>query len=274
MSVAGLLLKSMTMNPTLLLISALIIFIFMNIMFVIAQIKTDNSIIDIGWGLGFLAVVSGLILNSESPSTTQLVFLGMIAVWALRLAGYIFKRNRGIGEDYRYAAWREEWGKNVVWRAYLQVFMLQGFIMFIVLSPSYAQFSNTDLSFGIPQFVGMALWIIGFYFEAVGDAQMMSFKSDSSNKGEVMNRGLWKFTRHPNYFGEALLWWGFGIFSLSVELWWLSLIGPAVITFFLLKVSGVAMLERKYDGNSKYAEYQRTTNAFLPWFPKKLERKG
>jgi steroid 5-alpha reductase family enzyme len=240
----------------------------MNIMFVIAQLKKDNSIVDIGWGLGFLAVVSGFVLTSKSPSVPQLVFLGMIAVWALRLAGYIFKRNRGTGEDYRYAAWRKEWGKTVVWRAYLQVFMLQGFIMFMVLSPSYALFSEVAAGLEITHFVGILLWSIGFYFEAIGDAQMMRFKSDTTNKGKVMNSGLWKYTRHPNYFGEALLWWGFGVFSLSAELWWLSLIGPAAITFFLLKVSGVAMLERKYDGNSKYAEYQRTTNAFLPWFPK------
>ena len=140
--------------------------------------------------------------------------------------------------------------------------------MFIVLSPSYAVFSNTESTLGIPHYIGIFLWIVGFYFEAVGDAQMMRFKSDSANKGKVMNQGLWKFTRHPNYFGEALLWWGFGVFSFTPELWWLSFLGPSVITFFLLKVSGVAMLERKYDGNPKYAEYKRTTNAFLPWFPK------
>jgi steroid 5-alpha reductase family enzyme len=111
--------------------------------------------------------------------------------------------------------------------------------------------------------------LIGFYFEAVGDAQMMRFKSNQANKGKLMNQGLWKFTRHPNYFGEALLWWGFGIYSFTPELWWFSILGPALITFLLLKVSGVAMLEKKYDGNPQYAEYKRTTNAFLPWFPRK-----
>jgi len=257
------------MNAALLLLSAIIIFVFMNIMFLIAQFKKDNSIVDIGWGLGFLAVVSGFTFNIGSPSISQFIFLGMIAAWSLRLAGYIFKRNHGTGEDYRYAAWRKEWGKNVVWRAYLQVFMLQGFIMWIVLSPSYAVFSSQSESLNPTHYIGILLWLVGFYFEAVGDAQMMRFKSNSFNKGKVMNTGLWKYTRHPNYFGEALLWWGFGFFSFTPELWWLSITGPAVITFFLLKVSGVAMLERKYDGNTKYAEYKRTTNAFLPWFPKK-----
>ena len=240
----------------------------MNVMFLIAQFKKDNSIVDIGWGLGFLAVTIGLMVFTGFQSIVHIVYLMMIAFWSLRLASYIFKRNRGTGEDYRYAAWREEWGKNVVWRAYLQVFMLQGIIMSVVLTPSYAIFSSASDELGLAQYCGIILWIIGFYFEALGDAQMMRFKADSVNKGKVMNQGLWKLTRHPNYFGEALLWWGFGIYSLTSELWWISIIGPAVITFFLLKVSGVAMLERKYDGNPKYAEYKRTTNAFLPWFPK------
>lgn len=257
------------MNTDLFILSAKIIFVFMNVMFVIAQIKKDNSIVDIGWGLGFLSVTIGLLISTGFQSIVQLSFLTMIALWSLRLAGYIFRRNRGTGEDYRYAAWRKEWGKNVVWRAYLQVFMLQGAIMWIVLSPSYAVFASASNTFGITHYVGALLWAVGFYFEAVGDAQMMRFKAEPNNKGKVMNQGLWKYTRHPNYFGEALLWWGFGVFSFTTELWWLSLIGPAVITFFLLKVSGVAMLERKYDGNPKYAEYKRTTNAFLPWFPKR-----
>ncbi|MGB0915987.1 MAG: DUF1295 domain-containing protein [Flavobacteriales bacterium] len=256
------------MNLETLYISAAIIFVFMNIMFLIAQFIKDNSIVDIGWGLGFLSVNIGLMILTGKQSAVHIAFVIMIALWAIRLAGYIFKRNRGTGEDYRYAAWRKEWGKNVVWRAYLQVFMLQGVIMWIVLSPAYVVFSGSGEGFQIAHYVGFFLWLIGFYFEAVGDAQMMRFKANPSNKGKVMNQGLWKYTRHPNYFGEALLWFGFGVFSLSADLWWLSLIGPAVITFFLLKVSGVAMLERKYDGNSKYAEYKRTTNAFLPWFPK------
>ena len=241
----------------------------MNVMFVIAQIKKDNSIVDIGWGLGFLAVTIGLVFTTGLQSQVHLVFLFMIMLWSLRLARYIFKRNLGTGEDYRYAAWREEWGKNVVWRAYLQVFMLQGVIMWIVLSPSYAVFSNPNTEFGALQCFGVFLWIIGFYFESVGDSQMMRFKAKEGNKGKLMNQGLWKYTRHPNYFGEALLWCGFGVYSFTAETWWLSLIGPAVITFFLLKVSGVAMLERKYDGNSKYDEYKRITSSFIPWFSKK-----
>ena len=145
------------MNTKLLLTSAIIIFLFMNVMFVIAQIKKDNSVVDIGWGLGFLAVTVGLIFTIGLQSQVHLVFLFMIMLWSLRLTGYIFKRNRGTGEDYRYAAWRKEWGKNVVWRAYLQVFMLQGAIMWVVLSPSYAVFSNSEIELGILQYIGAFL---------------------------------------------------------------------------------------------------------------------
>lgn len=240
----------------------------MNVMFILAQIKKDNSIVDIGWGIGFFLVTAGLTFKTGNQSLVHLAFLAMIALWAARLASYIFIRNRGTGEDYRYAAWRKEWGKNVVWRAYLQVFILQGLIMAVVLSPAYAVFSTDAPEFGIQHFTGILLWCVGFYFEAVGDAQMKKFKAEPANKGKVMNQGLWRYTRHPNYFGEAVLWFGFGVFSINPDFWWLSFIGPVVITFFLLNVSGVAMLERKYDGNVKYAEYRRTTNAFLPWFPR------
>lgn len=257
------------MNTDLFLQSAQIIFVFMNVMFLLAQLKKDNSIVDIGWGLGFLTVTVFLTYNLGLNDTVHQVFLAMISLWALRLAGYIFNRNQGTGEDFRYAAWRKEWGKHAVWRAYLQVFMLQGLIMWIVLSPAYAILSNPTQEFNVYHIIGILLWMIGFYFEAVGDHQMMRFKKDEANKGKVMDQGLWRLTRHPNYFGEALLWWGLGAYSFTPDFWWLSLIGPAVITFLLLKVSGVAMLERKYDGNSKYAEYKRTTNAFIPWFPKK-----
>lgn len=257
------------MDTEILTLSAKIIFIFMNVMFLIAQLKKDNSIVDIGWGIGFILVTMVLVLSSGMASPVHLAFFAMVLIWGWRLAEYIYKRNRGSGEDFRYAAWRKEWGKNVVWRAYLQVFVLQGIIMWIVLSPAYAMFNNPSEEFGSKHLIGILLWGIGFYFEAVGDNQMQRFRADKANKRTVMDQGLWKLTRHPNYFGEALLWWGLGIFAFNPDLWWLSFIGPAVITFLLLKVSGVAMLERKYDGNSKYAQYKRTTSAFIPWFPKK-----
>lgn len=255
------------MDTAFLLQSALAVFIFMNLMFLLALRLRNNSIVDVGWGLGFI-LISGLGVALHGQQPVHLLMFAVVTVWGLRLAGYIFLRNWGKGEDFRYAAWRREWGKDVIWRSYLQVFMLQGVIMLVVATPVFAVFSVADTGLSWNAWAGLVLWCIGFFFEAVGDAQMMAFKADPANRGRIMHSGLWRYTRHPNYFGEALLWWGIGFISLTGGLWWLSVMGPALITFLLLKVSGVTMLERKYDGNPKYADYVRTTNPFLPWFPK------
>lgn len=236
-------------------------------MFLIAQKLKDNSIVDIGWGIGFVLIAASCYYQSEQ-TIAQSITLTLIAVWGVRLATYIYGRNVGNGEDYRYAQWREEWGKWVVVRAFFQVFMLQGLIMLIVASPLYVIFSQPlQLTWNV--YVGVAVWMIGFYFEAVGDYQMKQFKANPQNKGIVMRQGVWKYTRHPNYFGDATQWWGVFILAAASPYWYLAAIGPAVMHFFLVKVSGVAMLERKYKGNPKYADYIATTNAFVPWFPKK-----
>lgn len=255
------------MNWLLLQNSALIVFIFMVVMFLIAQKIKDNSIVDIGWGIGFVLIAISSFLLSEQ-TTVQWIAVALITVWGLRLATYIFSRNIGNGEDYRYAQWREEWGKYVVVRAFFQVFMLQGAIMLIVASPLYVIFSQPlELTWNV--YLALVVWLFGFYFEAMGDYQMARFKKNPANKGIVMRQGVWKYTRHPNYFGDATQWWGIFLLALMSPYWYWAAIGPAVMHFFLVKVSGVAMLERKYKGNPKYADYIATTSAFLPWFPKK-----
>ncbi len=255
------------MNWTLLQISALIVFAFMVVMFLIAQKRKDNSIVDIGWGIGFVLIAISIFFQSDK-TTVQLIAVSLITVWGLRLATYIYSRNKGKPEDYRYAQWREEWGKYVVIRAFFQVFMLQGAIMLIVASPLYVIFSQPlELTWNV--FLAIVVWLIGFYFETMGDYQMAQFKKNPDNKGKVMRYGVWKYTRHPNYFGDATQWWAIFLFALMSPYWYLAAIGPAVMHFFLVKVSGVAMLERKYKGNPKYANYIATTSAFIPWFPKK-----
>ena len=247
--------------------SVLIVFVFMVVMFLIAQKMKDNSIVDIGWGIGFVLIAASCFLQSER-TTVQWIALALVSVWGIRLATYIYSRNIGNGEDYRYAQWRKEWGKYVVVRAFFQVFMLQGLIMLIVASPLYVIFSEPT-SVGWNTYIALAVWVVGFYFEAMGDYQMTQFKKDPANKGIVMRKGVWKYTRHPNYFGDATQWWGIFLLALSSPYWYLAAIGPAVMHFFLVKVSGVAMLERKYRGNPKYADYIATTSAFIPWFHKK-----
>ena len=255
------------MNPFLL--SALTIFCFMCLMFIIALIKKDNSIVDVGWGLGFIVVayVTFGVLGHERLHQKLVTFL--TTVWGLRLATYILIRNWGKPEDFRYANWRKEWGNHVIIRSFFQVFMLQGLIMFINSLPivvvNSAQHINHDLWFLYP--FGAALGLVGFFFEALGDWQMFMYKSNSHKHG-VMNHGLWKYSRHPNYFGEAVQWWAMFILSIPAGKWYISIWAPVSITFLLLRVSGVTLLEKRYEGNDDYSKYKRTTSAFIPWFPK------
>lgn len=251
------------------LISALYIFIFMNFMYLLALRLKDNSIVDIGWGMGFIIVALATLFDRGTFYPRQLLITALILIWGLRLALYIFKRNSGKGEDFRYKQWRQEWGKTIYWRSYLQVFMLQGVIMFVIALPIMHVNASNASELVITDFIGAAIWLIGFLFESIGDAQMMMFKNNAANKGKIMRSGFWKYTRHPNYFGEALLWWGIFIVAIGANSIYISLISPLLLTYLLLKVSGVAMLEKKYTGNAEYDEYIRTTSSFVPMLPKK-----
>lgn len=246
------------------LISALAIVIYMSFLFLIAQYLKDNSIADIAWGPGFFMVYLVSLFQANHIELTQVLMGFVIAIWAFRLSIYIYNRNKGKGEDYRYQQWREEWGKYAVIRAFLQVFMLQGFFMFIIALPIIIVNYKAYSGFGMSEIIGIVFWLIGFYFEAVGDYQKSQFKANPDNKGKIMQSGLWKYTRHPNYFGEALLWWGIFLIALPSGMIFISIISPLVLTFLLLKVSGVAMLEKKYIGNREFEEYAKRTNAFIP----------
>lgn len=252
-----------------LLYCALGVFSYMNIFFLIALAKKDNSIVDIGWGIGFI-LVSLMALNAtQNFNTEALLITALVMIWGLRLAGYIARRNKGKAEDFRYKQWREEWGKNVVWRSWLQVFMLQGAVMFVVALPVMNIIATAQEELGLLEILGAAIWGLGFFFEAVGDYQMFRFKKDPANKGKVMKYGLWRYTRHPNYFGEAVMWWGIFLISIDNGSALLNLVSPVLLTFLLLKVSGVTMLEKKYDDNPEYQEYIKQTSAFIPAPPKK-----
>lgn len=255
------------MNPYLL--AAATIFVFMVLMFIIATLLKKNSVVDAGWGIGFILVAAVTMLQNHPALPKQRLIMFLIVLWGCRLASYIAIRNWGKPEDYRYADMRRRWGKDVTWRAFLQIFMLQGAIMFIVALPiivinSTPRTDFSDWLYGI----GVGLWVIGFFTESLADHQMFFFKEDPHHEGKIMDKGLWKYSRHPNYFGEALQWWGVFVIAIPSGMWYVSIISPIVITFLLLKVSGVALLEQKYDGNDKYAEYKRKTSAFIPWFPK------
>ncbi len=243
--------------------SAFIIFIMMSIIFLIAIVKKDNSIVDVFWGLGFTINAWIIFILYKFPfGITSTIF---VTIWGLRLAIYLFLRNNNKGEDWRYAQWRKDWGKYFYIRSYLQVFMLQGFMMWIISFP-LLQIDNTFIPIQLWQYGGALLWLIGFLWESIADFQLYQFKQKSKNKGKIMQTGLWAYSRHPNYFGEILVWWGIFIFCLPYGKWYITILSPIVITWLLNNVSGVPMLEEKYKQNKNYQKYIQKTNALIPKF--------
>lgn len=231
----------------------------------------DASIIDIFWGSGFVIIawLYASLVGFELTGTRNWVFLGMISLWGLRLTLYLAIRNVGKGEDYRYVEMRKQGGKHFWWISFLRVFALQGFLIWMI-SAVYAPALSTGGSLLLLDYVGILFWAIGLFFEAVGDAQLRRFKQNPDNVGKVMDKGLWRYTRHPNYFGDAMVWWGFFMFGLCQWQGLAFIFCPLIMTLFLLKVSGVALLESKLKKSKpKYAEYIRKTPAFVPGLPKK-----
>lgn len=251
------------------LYSAAAVFVYMAVIFVVALFKKDNSIVDIAWGLGFILVALLTFFLDGEFAGRHIFVTVLVLIWGTRLAVHIFFRNKGRGEDFRYAQWRREWGKWFLLRSFFQIFMLQGLLLLVIASPIILTNHSRERGISYLDLVGVVLWITGFFFEATGDFQLSRFKRDPGNKGKIMKSGLWKFTRHPNYFGEAVMWWGIFLIALSVKFGWTVIISPLLITLLLLRVSGVTMLEKKYVGNKEFAEYAKKTSAFFPWFPKK-----
>ncbi|MDH4273105.1 MAG: DUF1295 domain-containing protein, partial [Candidatus Aminicenantes bacterium] len=221
------------------------------------------------WGLGFILIALTTLFLRPGLEARHVLITGLVVIWGLRLATHVFVRNRGRGEDFRYAKWRRDWGRWVVPRSFFQIFMLQGVFMLIIATPIVL--ANRSGEKGLSAFDGLGafLWLTGFLFEAVGDHQLKRFKQKPDSKGKIMTSGLWRYTRHPNYFGEAALWWGIFLIALSVRGGYVAIVSPLMISFLLLKVSGVTMLEKKYAGNEEFAAYARRTSAFFPRLPKK-----
>lgn len=227
---------------------------------------------DLGWGLGFVLVAWITYSFFSEHRLHQKLVTFLVTVWGVRLASYLTIRHWGKPEDFRYADWRRQWGNTFVWRSFLQVFMLQGLIMFINVLPvivvNTTPHINKSYSWLYP--IATLMGLVGFYFEALGDYQMFIYKQNPHHIG-VMNKGLWRYTRHPNYFGEAVQWWAMFLLAIPSGKWYISILAPVTITFLLLRVSGVTLLEKKYDGNTAYDKYKRSTNAFIPWFPKEIK---
>jgi steroid 5-alpha reductase family enzyme len=248
------------------------LFVFFNIVFIIAVIKKDFSIIDVAWGISFFIIFLVSYMSSESIWTLRILIIGgLVGVWSLRLSGYILYRSIKKGkEDFRYAAWRKEWGARANQTAYIRVYMLQMLLALVIGTPLILLFKFPENApFGtVLDYLGLAFWIVGFLFESIGDYQKNKFKSNKENKNKFCNIGLWQYTRHPNYFGEALLWWGICFITMNSVPFYFAAIGPLILNFLLVKVSGVAMLEESYEKRDGFTDYKKTTNRFIPWFKK------
>ena len=239
---------------------------FMTLIWIVSVAKTDASIVDPMWGLAFVVLLATYVIREGSSDRASLLLV-LVGLWAVRLFGYLAWRKRGEPEDYRYQAMRRRAGSSFALRSLVVVFWLQGLLAWIISAPllSAAHYGG-DL--GLLDYVAIALWAVGLYFETAGDLQLARFKSDPASKGKVMDRGLWRYTRHPNYFGDFTVWWAFGLVALAAGGWW-SLFGPLLMSVLLLKVSGVALLEKKLESSREgYREYAQRTNAFFPWRPK------
>ena len=248
--------------------TALVILVYMTLAFLIALWKTRNDLADVAWGLGFIVVAVASIWMSGVITFAKVVILLLVIAWGVRLATHVYARNRGKPEDFRYATWRREWGRHVVIRSYLQIFLLQGLFMWLVSFPiMVAGAAATETATGWIV-AGTLVWIIGFGFESIGDAQLARFRADPANKGHIIASGLWRYSRHPNYFGEVVQWWGIWLIALGAPMGWLGVVGPVAITLLILFVSGVPMLEKHFAGRPEWEEYKRRTSKFVPWFPR------
>ena len=254
---------------TLFLFISIVILVLMILLWLLSLRLKNASIIDIFWGIGFIATTWVAFALAPQGYLPRKLLLGtLVTLWGLRLVIHIGLRNLGKPEDFRYAKWRAEHGARWWWFSFIQVFLLQGFLMWIISAPILAAMTSGFPAILTPlDWLGALLWTFGLLFEAVGDAQLMAFKTDPAHKGKLFTGGLWKYTRHPNYFGEALVWWGFYLIALAAGRWW-TIFSPLLITYLLLNVSGVAMLERTMRQKPGYEEYMRRTSAFFPWLPK------
>jgi len=231
----------------------------------VSLLRRDASIVDIVWGLGFVVVAWASRFVTGASGLGNWLLVAMVTVWGVRLAAYLAKRNLGKGEDFRYKAMRRKHGERFPLVSLYTVFGLQGALMFVVSLPVSLGQRDTDAGAGFVALAGFVVWAIGLYFEVVGDAQLARFKRDPRNEGLVMDQGLWALTRHPNYFGDCLVWWGLAIVASAqgAGLW--AFLGALVMTVLLVRVSGAAMLDRLLAKRKPgYAEYMARTSGFIP----------
>ena len=249
-------------------VNLLVIVVVMTSVWILSTMIRDASIVDIVWGAGFVVVAWSSWITSDADGLAALAVRVCVTVWGLRLAGYLAWRNLGKGEDFRYQAMRRKYGARFPLISFVTVFLLQGALMWVVSLPVHVV-HDVDPQASPVLVVGVAVWAIGLAFEVVGDLQLARFKADPASAGRVMDTGLWRYTRHPNYFGDFLVWWGIAIMALSNVASMVGVIGAVVMSVLLMRVSGVPMLEHSMAKRRPgYVEYQRRTSAFFPRPPR------
>ena len=239
-----------------------------SVLWLISVAVKDASIVDPFWGASFVLIVWVAFGQAGDPGVRQVLVPILVTIWGLRLSLFLAFRNLGHGEDYRYQAMRRRWGTGFPWISLGTVFVLQATLMWVVSMPAQATMVESD-GLGFLAFIGIALWFVGLAFETAGDWQLARFKKNPANAGKVMDRGLWRYTRHPNYFGDFCVWWGiFMVAFTGTSMLW-TIIGPILMSTLLLRVSGVALLEKTIATRRPgYEEYIRRTSAFFPRPPK------
>ncbi len=242
----------------------------MTLVWVVSTIIKNVSIVDYFWGTGFIVLAFYYLFNTQGWSVRQWIVTALVTAWGLRLTLYLLWRNHGKGEDFRYRQFREKYGVHRYWWiSFFQTFLLQGVLMWIISAPLLgAQFYPGYNRFRFMDGLGILVWLIGIIFEAGGDFQLARFKSNPANRGKILDTGLWKYTRHPNYFGDACVWWGYGLISIAGGSF-IPFYGSLLMTLLIIRVSGVFLLERSLvETKEQYKDYTKRTSAFFPWFQK------
>lgn len=253
-----------------LITAACALLVFMTLLYGASLFLKNNGVADVGYGIAFMVVIAAAVSYTGPVSGWYALLVALPYVWGARLAVRIGKKNFKKPEDFRYKAWRDQWGSTFWWRSYLQVYLLQGLVIFTVALPvtlAVAFPSGAVVAWLV--YLGVALWLVGFFFEVVGDYQLDRFIGNPANKGKIMMSGLWKYSRHPNYFGESTMWWGIAIVSAGLSLYPLvGFLSPVLITYLLRYVSGVPMLEARWAGSPEWEAYAARTSVMLPWPPR------
>lgn len=249
------------------IVTAVVVLSYMFVAFAVASLKKNNGVADVAWGVGFIIAAFASAAANDMITGRKLLVSALVLLWGLRLSSYLWMRMHGRSEDWRYHLRREPWGRFSAIESFFQVFVVQGILLLIVALPVIYVNTYSGPGFGLLDVLGLLLWSGGFVVESVADYQLFRFKRSEKNKDRILRDGLWRLSRHPNYFGEALMWWGIFVIALSVPGGYATVFGPMLLTLLLLRVSGIPVAERRFQGDPDYEQYRKRTSAFIPWFP-------